>query len=116
MKKRSCNTCNYCQKECLRERKEFPTSVAKAVYEVREKLNLTQKELGERLGMAQAALNMIERGKPGRRFTGEQALAIHRLSGLEIDRFIEFTNDTVLNGDESNGCFSRSDTNENEQD
>jgi len=104
-KRRKCTECTFCkcQEQCSKERKEFPNSIAKAVYEARDNLNMSQAEFATAIGITnksgQTIISFMEKGINNRKPTPIQALRMSKLSGFPIERFIEETVDTVLNGD-----------------
>jgi DNA-binding transcriptional regulator YiaG len=82
--------------KCLRRRRfnkkdeDFPNTIAKAIYEVREKLDMKQSELAKTLGISQVYICKWETDQDGfkRKPTAEQALKLSQLSGFPIERFI----------------------------
>ncbi|MDC0357775.1 helix-turn-helix domain-containing protein [Oligoflexia bacterium] len=57
-----------------------PKSLGNAIRTVRKRAGLTQKELGDQLGMDQATVSYIERGNPGSRLD----TILHLLSVLDL--------------------------------
>jgi len=82
--------------QCKRRRRfnkkdeDFTNTIAKAVYELREKLDMKQSELAIELGISQVVVCQWETGQDGfkRKPTAEQALKLSQLSGFPIERFI----------------------------
>lgn len=101
-KNRNCTDCplRKCQEQCVQEKREFTNSIAKAVYEARSIINMSQAEFAAAIGITshagQTIISFWENGIGNRKPNPQQALEMSKLSGFPIERFIYKTDDTVL--------------------
>jgi DNA-binding XRE family transcriptional regulator len=70
-----------------RRSKKFETIAGKEIYDLRMRLNLTQSELGEKLGISQQAIHKCESTKNWR-LSAKTIIKLSKLSGLPAETFV----------------------------